>query len=641
VPLIVLAYIGGLLTIVSPCVLPVVPFVFARAGRPFATSTLPLLVGMAVTFALVASLAAVGGGWVVKANEVGRVAAMVLLAAFGLMLLWPRLSDLLTRPLVAFGNRLSQSATELTGGAAVASSVLLGIAVGFLWAPCAGPILGLILTGAAIRGANATTTLLLLAYAAGAATCLAIVLLVGGRVLSFLKRSFHAGEWIRRALGAAVLIAVGAVALGLDTGLLTQLSLSSTSGLEQSLVNRAGVRTGGSMAATNSMAAAGSASGANSMAATNSMAAANSASGANSMAATNSMAAANSASGANSMSANSMMMSGHGPTAQPNAPPVEGQFPPLAGAIAWLNSPPLTPEGLRGKVVLVDFWTYSCINCLRTLPYMRAWAQKYRDHGFVVIGVHTPEFAFEKDLDNVRRAVRDLKIDYPVAVDSNYAIWSAFLNNYWPADYFIDAQGRIRGHEFGEGDYDKSEKLIQTLLQEAGNASVPQGTVAVNAKGVEAAAEENAVKSPETYIGYDRAESFAATPAVVKDQPGSYTLPASLALNQWGLGGQWNVQAEKAVLFRAPGQISFRFHARDLHLVLGPALGGKPVRFRVLLDGHPPEANHGVDVDSQGSGVVNAERLYQLIRQQGDVADHTFTIEFEDPGVQAFSFTFG
>jgi cytochrome c biogenesis protein CcdA/thiol-disulfide isomerase/thioredoxin len=611
---IVLAYIGGILTIVSPCVLPVVPFVFARTGRPFATSTLPLLAGMAVTFALVATLAAVGGGWVVKANELGRMLAMVLLAVFGLMLLWPRLSDLVTQPLVAFGNRLSQSAESSQAGAnvrpgrAVASSIALGIAVGFLWAPCAGPILGLILTGAAIQGANVRTTLLLFAYAAGAATSLAVVLLIGGRVLSFFKRSLGAGEWIRRGLGAAVLIAVGAVAFGLDTGVLTRLSLQSTTGLEQSLLEASGVRPGRGAMTSNSMAKKSLAAAANSMA----------------------------------MSGNSMMrMAGAGAGPGQAALPVEGDFPSLAGAVGWLNSKPLTPEELKGKVVLVDFWTYSCINCLRTLPYLHAWYEKYHDHGLVIIGVHTPEFAFEKDIDNVQRAVRNLKIPYPVAVDSNYAIWSAFLNNYWPADYFIDAQGRIRGHEFGEGDYDKSEKLIQALLTKAGFTDVPQGTVNVNGSGVQAAADENQVKSPETYVGYDRAENFAAKPAVVKDQPGKYTLPVSPALNQWGLGGEWTVQAEKAILVRPPGQIAFRFHARDLHLVLGPAQGGKPVHFRVLLDGHAPGADHGVDVDSEGKGVVEAQRLYQLIRQRGDVADHTFTIEFEDPGAQAFSFTFG
>jgi len=598
--LLILAYLGGVLTILSPCVLPVVPFIFARAGRPFATSVLPLLIGMALTFAIVATLAAVGGGWVVRANEYGRIVAMVLLAVFGLMLLWPRLTDYVTQPLVAFGNRLSQASPEDDPRKAILASLLLGVAVGFLWAPCAGPILGLILTGAALRGANATTTLLLLIYAAGAATSLALALLVGGRVLMALKKSLGAGEWIRRGLGVAVLAAVVAVALGLDTGLLTRLSLSSTAGLEQSLVDKVGARPGGSMAATR-----------------------------------NSMAA-------NSMQGNSMRAAaGHGGAQGRGALPDEGPFPPLAGAAAWLNSDPLTPAALRGKVVLVDFWTYSCINCLRTLPYVRAWASKYRDHGLVVIGVHTPEFAFEKDVDNVRRAVRSLDIKYPVAVDNQYAIWGAFFNNYWPADYFVDAKGQVRGHAFGEGDYDKSERLIQVLLADAGYPNVPGGLVDPRGSGVEAAADERDVKSPETYVGYERAEHFTGVASLARDRPATYTAPATPQLNQWGLGGDWTVESEKAILVKAPGRIVFRFHARDLHLVLGPAEGAKPVRFRVQLDGQAPGESRGVDVDASGAGKVDSQRLYQLIRQNGPVQDHTFTIEFQDAGAQAFSFTFG
>jgi cytochrome c biogenesis protein CcdA/thiol-disulfide isomerase/thioredoxin len=602
--LLILSYVGGILTILSPCVLPVLPFVFARAGRPFASSVLPMLVGMALTFALVATLAAVGGSWVVQANEYGRVAAMVLLAIFGLLLLWPRLADHLTQPLVALGNRLSQSAGQDGERGSVIGSAVLGVAVGFLWAPCAGPILGLILTGAALQGANARTSLLLLTYAAGAATSLALALLVGGRVFQFLKRSLGAGEWVRRGLGVAVLAAVAAIALGLDTGLLTRISLAGTSRIEQALVEKAGpvgTHPGGSMAGGAMMAGGGAMTG-----------------------------------GAAMTGGGSMQMSAHGGQTLP----IEGELPPLSGAVAWLNTPPLTPESLRGKVVLVDFWTYSCINCLRTLPYVRAWASKYKDHGLVVIGVHTPEFAFEKNLDNVRRAVKDLGITYPVAVDNSYAVWGAFFNNYWPADYFVDAQGQIRAHEFGEGNYDKSERLIQTLLNQAGFANVPTGLVTAQGQGVEAAADEQEVKSPETYVGYARAENFAKG-VLVKDQPNTYSAPSPLQLNQWGLGGVWTVEGERAVLDSVPGRIVFRFHARDLHLVLGPTAEGKPVRFRVLLDGKAPGEAHGVDVDATGAGTVNSQRLYQLIRQTGAVQDRTFTIEFQDAGVQAFSFTFG
>ena len=594
--LFILSYLGGMLTILSPCVLPVLPFVFARAGRPFATSTLPLLVGLALTFALLATLAAVGGGWIVRANEYGRIVAMGLLAVFGVMLLWPRLTEYVTQPLVAFGNRLSAASPHGVTRDSLLTSLLLGVAVGFLWAPCAGPILGLILTGAAIQGANVKTTLLLIAYATGAATSLAIVLLIGGRVLTAIRKHLGAGEWVRRGLGVAVLAAVAIVALGLDTGLLTRLSLTSTSRIEQSLVDKvmsSGMRRGGTMTG-------GTMTG-------------------------------------GTMTGGSMRMAAAGQA----SPPTEGEFPPLSGAVAWLNSEPLTPAGLRGKVVLIDFWTYSCINCLRTLPYVRAWADKYRDHGLVVIGVHTPEFAFEKDIDNVRPAVRDLKIDYPVAVDNQYAIWSAFLNNYWPADYFIDEKGQIRGHAFGEGDYDTSERLIQSLLKGAGFTDVPAGLVNVHGTGVEAAADDQEVKTQETYVGYARAENFTAVADLVKDRPSAYVLPSAPRLNQWGLGGVWTVQEEKAVLEKAPGRIVFRFHARDLHLVLGPAKDGKAVRFRVLLDGKAPGENHGVDVDAQGAGTVDGQRLYQLIRQTGGIGDRTFTIEFEDAGVQAFSFTFG
>jgi thiol-disulfide isomerase/thioredoxin len=315
-------------------------------------------------------------------------------------------------------------------------------------------------------------------------------------------------------------------------------------------------------------------------------------------------------------------------------------MPSLSGANAWLNSPPLTAEQLRGKVVVVDFWTYSCINCLRALPYVEAWAQKYKDHGLVVVGVHSPEFAFERDLNNVKRAVNDLGVTYPVANDSGLVIWRAFNNQFWPAHYFVDAQGRIRHHHFGEGGYDESERVIQTLLAEAGNRDVPGGIVVPNANGAEAASNFRDVQSPETYIGYARAEHFASG-AVAKDDARGYEIPAAPQLNEWGLGGTWIVGAESAVLQRTPGKIVFRFHARDLHLVLGAGADGKPVRFRVRVDGAEPGSAHGVDTDASGAGTVTEMRLYQLVRESGDVKEHTFEIKFLDPGVRAFSFTFG
>jgi thiol-disulfide isomerase/thioredoxin len=318
--------------------------------------------------------------------------------------------------------------------------------------------------------------------------------------------------------------------------------------------------------------------------------------------------------------------------------PIEGTLPPLDGAVEWLNSPPLTAAGLRGKVVVIDFWTYSCVNCLRTLPYVRAWYEKYKDQGLVVIGVHAPEFAFEKDIGNVRRAVKDLKVDYPVAIDNDYAIWRAFDNRYWPAHYFIDAEGRIRHHHFGEGEYAESEAIIQKLLAEAGAQHVASGTVEPDAGGIALAA-ENAMQSPETYIGYDRAENFTAT--AVRDREHEYSIPPTLATNQWGLDGTWTIAEESAKLARAGGRIAFRFHARDVNLVLGPADDGKPVRYRVTIDGKAPGENRGVDSAADGSGEVTSQRLYQLVRAKGDVADRTFEIEFLDPGVEAFAFTFG
>jgi thiol-disulfide isomerase/thioredoxin len=326
------------------------------------------------------------------------------------------------------------------------------------------------------------------------------------------------------------------------------------------------------------------------------------------------------------------------------APPqlgTEGSLPNLNGAVAWLNSVPLTREGLKGKVVLVDFWTYSCINCLRAIPYVEAWAEKYKGDGLVVIGVHTPEFAFEKDQGNVSKAVRDLKITYPVAIDSNYAIWKAFNNEYWPAHYFIDKLGIIRYHHFGEGEYDKSEQVIQELLKANNGTLKLSGTVQVNGAGAQAAPDLNDVQSPETYVGFDRGQNFASPEAVKQNLPGLYTTPGRLLVDQWGLVGNWNVGGERAILVSAPGKVVFRFHARDLHLVLGPGSDGKPIRFRVLLDGDPPMGDAGVDADGQGNGTVKGYRLYQLIRQKGHIEDRTFQIQFLDPNVEVFAFTFG
>jgi thiol-disulfide isomerase/thioredoxin len=316
-------------------------------------------------------------------------------------------------------------------------------------------------------------------------------------------------------------------------------------------------------------------------------------------------------------------------------------LPALDGATQWLNSAPLTAEGLRGKVVLIDFWTYSCINCIRALPYVRAWHEKYKDQGLVVIGIHSPEFAFEKSLRNVEREVRDLQIAYPVAVDNDYALWRAFSNSYWPAHYFVDAQGNIRHTHFGEGEYDVSERVIQELLAEAGRGDVSAELVAPDDEGAALASDPLKVLSPETYIGHSRAESFVSPGGQVPDAAHDYTVPQRLGLNDWALDGNWTVGEEDAVLNSAPGRIVFRFFARDLHLVLGPREDGAPIRFRVRIDGAPPGESRGTDVDAAGEGEVTEHRLYQLIRQPGEVHDHLFEIEFSDPNVMAYAFTFG
>jgi thiol-disulfide isomerase/thioredoxin len=342
-----------------------------------------------------------------------------------------------------------------------------------------------------------------------------------------------------------------------------------------------------------------------------------------------------------------VLVSGEGGSMVQRLTPAGGQSPPggeltsLDSATAWLNSEPLTAASLRGKVVLVDVWTFTCINWLRTLPYVRAWAEKYQDQGLVVIGVHAPEFAVERDLDHVRRAARDLRVDYPIAVDNDFAIWRAFDNHYWPALYLVDAQGRVRHRQFGEGEYGQSERMIQQLLAEAGAGGIGRELVSVAGRGVEAAADWDSLRSPENYVGADRTEHFASPGGAAPDQRRVYTAPARLSLNHWALAGDWTMGRQALVLNESNGRMAYRFHARDLHLVMGPAAPGTAVRFRVRIDGQPPGAAHGVDVDDQGSGTVTEPRLYQLIRQAQPIADRLFEIEFLDPGVEALAFTFG
>ncbi|MGO8066439.1 cytochrome c biogenesis protein DipZ [Rhizobium leguminosarum] len=589
--LLIIAYLGGALTILSPCILPILPFVFARAGQPFVRSTLPMLAGMAATFALVATLAAVGGSWAIRANEYGRLAAIVLLALFGASLLSPRFASTLARPIVDLGNNLVNATGGGRGTTTVKSALLLGVATGLLWAPCAGPILGLVLTGAALQGANLQTTFLLIAYAAGAASSLAVALLVGGRIFTAMKRSLGVGDRIRQGLGAAVLAGVAVIALGLDTSLLARLSYASTASLEQAVLDRLHAKP---------------------------------------------------LSGASSeLASNEVMIA----AADANKPfrsdlPVEGHAPSLDGAVEWLNSEPLTTEQLRGKVVLVDFWTYSCINCIRTIPYVRAWAEKYADQGLVVIGVHAPEFAFEKKIDNVKKAIGDFQIGYPVAIDNDYSIWRAFENSYWPAAYLIDAKGQIRYHHFGEGNYNRTEKAIQDLLREVGSQTTASAPVVPDAKGVEAGPDLGNIRSGETYLGYEQTANFASPEGLQADTARNYSI-AEPGLNGWGLSGTWIVGRDQATLDQPGGGITYRFSARDLHLVLGPGAGDKPIRFQVKIDGKAPGPDHGSDIDADGNGTVTATRLYQLVRQSGAVAARNFEIRFLDPGVQAYAFTFG
>lgn len=560
-----LAYLGGVLTIFSPCVLPVLPFVFARSEQSFRRSGLPILIGMATTFTVLASLAAVGGAWLVEINQYGRYAAMLLLLLLGMALIFPSLADHLMRPFVALGGRLQQHADQqnnLTG------SLLLGVAVGFLWAPCAGPILGLVLAGAALNGANLYSAFLLLVFAAGAATSLGVALFAGGRVFNLMKRGLGAEEWIRRSLGVAVIVGVVVIALGWDTKFLTQFSFLSTASTEQKLID------------------------------------------------------------------NLAQKSASQNTGEANIAP------PLTGATQWLNSPPLTNDMLRGKVVLVDFWTYSCINCLRTLPYLKAWDEKYRAQGLVIIGVHAPEFAFEKEVTNVGKAVADLGIHYPVAIDNQYAIWNAFKNEYWPAHYLIDAQGHIRHQHFGEGAYQETEEMIQTLLKESHQGlAVNEKFVQVAGTGATAAA---AIihKSPETYLGYSRHQNLASPEAVSKDMPARYTAPHTLKLDQWALDGTWLISKESAALQSVEGSIRFNFQGRDLHLVMG-TLKNKSLRYKVTLDGKPPGADHGIDTNAEGYGEIHEQRLYQLVRQSGNIKNRVFKIEFLDADAEAFAFTFG
>ncbi|WP_265571096.1 cytochrome c biogenesis protein DipZ [Sphingomicrobium nitratireducens] len=567
---VLLAFLGGILTILSPCILPVLPFVFARAEKSFARHGLPMLAGMALTFAAVATLTAFAGEWAVSANAAARNVALAVMAVFALMLLLPALADRVMAPVAGLGDRLSQGADD----GSPFGSALLGVATGLLWAPCAGPILGLILTGAALSGASGETALLLFAYAAGAATSLAAALLVGGRLFARMKASIGAGQRVRQVLGLLILVAVGAIALGLDTRVLARLSAGPTNAIEQRLAGVLG------------------------------------------------------------------MEERDLTTALSDAPlPDEGPFPGLAGATGWLNGEPLAAADLQGKVVLVDFWTYSCINCIRSVPHVEAWHRRYAKDGLVVVGVHTPEFAFEREPVNVARAIADQRLTYRTAIDNDWAIWRAFDNRFWPAHYLRGADGRLRYHHFGEGGVRETEAAIRKLLAEAG-ADLSSDWAEVDAKGRAAAANFADVDTRETYLGYARADNFASPGGFARGAPRTYRLPDRLGRNQWALDKRWWVEEQRARSLDPGAALTIDFAARDLHLVLGSA-DGRPRRFRILLDGKVPGDDAGLDVDAMGRGVIEGERLYQLVRQKDGAQRRRFTIVFDDPGAAAYAFTFG
>ncbi|XGC79368.1 cytochrome c biogenesis protein DipZ [Bdellovibrio bacteriovorus] len=573
--LFILSYLGGLLTILSPCILPVLPFVFAKADQPFRKSGLPLLIGMALTFAAFSGLAVLGGIWAVQLNQWGRWLAIILLTIFGLSLIFPQFFERFYEPFNKLGAKLT---TSVGKEPSVFHSIVLGAATGLLWAPCAGPILGLILTGAATQESPVESVWFLFAYALGAATSLMLALVAGGKFLNSLKKTLPMERKIKTGLGVAVLAGVVVIVFNLDRTILTQISKLQTEKWESYLVEVF-------------------------------------------------------------RPAKPLSKSQDGETAEL----ISRITPNLQGGTKWFNSPTLTLGELRGKVVLIDFWTYSCINCLRTLPYIKAWHEKYKDMGLVIIGVHTPEFAFEKDPLNVAKAIEDLKITYPVVMDNDYQIWNTFENNYWPAHYFIDRKGVIRAYHHGEGKYEASEKVIQDLLKEDGSTEMDSKLVQVEAKGVAAPAQFKDIKTPETYVGFRRAENRRLQPYLKQNQEETYVPVSPIYSNEWTMAGTWLIEEDSALLTKPGGRIHFKYHARDLHLVLGPKEPGAKIRFKVTIDGKPPGKDRGLDVDANGFGTVTENRLYQLIRQspEKEVKERTFEIEFLDSGVQAFAFTFG
>lgn len=581
----ILAFVAGMLTLFSPCILPVLPFVFARSDRPFKQGSFPLLAGMALAFAVAASLAAVAGAWAAQLNQLGRWLALLSLALFSISLVAPGFAAWWGLPFVRAGERVARIETRNPW----LTSVLLGVATGLIWVPCAGPVLGVILSTAALLGPTAHTSLLLLSYATGAVVALWVALWLGTHTLKSLKERLLPSVAGRRVAGAAMLAGLLAIASGLDRAVLVNISAPGSDRIESSLLERF-------MPRVNAAEVTG-------------------------------------------------VSTQPGLTAEaahrPSQLPIKFVRANLDGGTNWLNSEPLSMASLRGRVVVVNFWTYSCINCLRTLPYVRAWAQKYADRGLAVVGVHTPEFAFEKDTGNVNRALQDLKIGYPVVQDNDFRIWRAFGNQYWPALYFIDSQGRVRHTQYGEGGHAAAERAIEELLAEAGSspAGADQANIEPDTHGVGLGADLSSLRSPETYLGYHKGGGLRIAGSSIPDKPANYQA-GSLSTNTWSISGNWTLRSEFIEANETGARLALRFHARDAHLVIGSNTS-KPVRFRIMLDGQPPGADHGTDVDADGNGVVNSTRLYQLVRQSGAVRARTVEVQFLEPGARAYAFTFG
>jgi cytochrome c biogenesis protein CcdA/thiol-disulfide isomerase/thioredoxin len=579
----IVAVAAGILTVLSPCILPILPALLSASAaggvrhRPFW-----IVLGLAISFTLFGIAFAVFGSFLGLSNEALRNAAMAILLFFGLSLLWPRLWE-------GVGNRVAALAQKLPGmsappsGQGRGSALLVGASLGLVWAPCAGPILGIIITLAAVQGSFGRSLFLLGGYSLGAALPMLVIGYGGRRLYRKVLTLGRWGELSHRLLGVVTIATVAALFFNLDTRLLSRLPgwLFPADRLERRLAAANPGRPGGSPIGTGAGVARTSAQGS-------------------------------------------------------PLPVLSNGMPEFAKIAAWLNSPPLSPASLRGKVVLVDFWTYSCINCIRTFPYITRWYDKYKDQGLVIVGVHTPEFAFEKDKGNVEKAIKRYGIRYPVALDNFYGTWDAYRNNAWPAHYLFDAQGRLRETHFGEGNYEKTEEAIQSLLAEAKllHTPVPLDRAKPNV-------DFSLIGSPETYVGYRRAENFASPQKVAPERTANYSAPSSLSLNQWALEGTWKVTGEAAVLEAPGGGIRFRFQAPKLNLVMKGE--GKGARARVLLDGKPvPAAFRGTDVGSDGKLSVGYSRLYNLVSlPAGERLDHLFEIVFDDPGVEAYAFTFG